>query len=67
MMSEIFAGFKSITRLEISYAVILAIWTAIAKRIVELHQGRIWVEDNPAGGAIFCVGLPKAAETGPLP
>jgi len=40
---------------------------AIAKRIVELHQGRIWVEDNPAGGAIFCVGLPKAAETGPLP
>ncbi|HEY5998047.1 MAG TPA: ATP-binding protein [bacterium] len=34
---------------------------AIAKRIVDLHQGRIWVEDNPAGGAVFCVGLPKAA------
>jgi signal transduction histidine kinase len=40
---------------------------AIAKRIVELHQGRIWVEDNPAGGAIFCVSLPKAAEAGSLP
>jgi signal transduction histidine kinase len=35
---------------------------AIAKRIVELHQGRIWVDDNPAGGAVFCVSLPKAAE-----
>lgn len=35
---------------------------AIAKRIVELHQGRIWVEDNPAGGAIFCVSVPKTAK-----
>lgn len=40
---------------------------AIAKRIVELHQGRIWVEDNPAGGAVFCVSLPKAVKTDPGP
>jgi hypothetical protein len=32
---------------------------AIAQRIVELHQGKIWVEDNPSGGCIFCVRLPK--------
>lgn len=32
---------------------------AIAKRIVELHKGRIWVEDNPDGGSIFNVKLPK--------
>ena len=32
---------------------------AIARRIVELHQGRIWVEDNPAGGTVFLVSLPK--------
>lgn len=38
---------------------------AIAKRIVELHQGRIWVEDNPAGGAVFCVSLPKAVAAAP--
>jgi signal transduction histidine kinase len=33
---------------------------AIAKRIVELHDGEIWVEDNPEGGSIFVVKLPKA-------
>ncbi len=32
---------------------------AIAKRIVELHNGKIWVEDNPEGGSIFFVSLPK--------
>lgn len=30
---------------------------AIAKRIVELHKGRIWVEDNPGGGSIFYVRI----------
>ncbi len=32
---------------------------AIARRIVELHGGRIWIEDNPRGGAVFCVALRK--------
>lgn len=32
---------------------------AIAKRIVDLHGGNIWIEDNPEGGSIFCVSLPK--------
>jgi PAS domain S-box-containing protein len=31
----------------------------IAKRVVEIHGGKIWVEDNPEGGAIFKVSLPK--------
>lgn len=33
---------------------------AIAKRIVELHNGRIWVEDNPEGGAVFVAEIPKS-------
>jgi hypothetical protein len=33
---------------------------AIAKRIVELHRGKIWVEDNPEGGSIFYVRLPSS-------
>jgi signal transduction histidine kinase len=38
---------------------------AIAKRIVQLHRGRIWVEDNPAGGTVFCVSLPKTPAAAP--
>jgi signal transduction histidine kinase len=33
---------------------------AITKRIVEMHDGRVWVEDNPDGkGSVFFVSLPK--------
>jgi len=33
---------------------------AIAVRILQLHNGRIWVEDNPEGGAVFVVEIPKS-------
>jgi signal transduction histidine kinase len=33
---------------------------AIAVRIARLHKGRIWVEDNPEGGAIFVVEIQKS-------
>lgn len=32
---------------------------AIVKSIVELHNGRVWVEDNTPRGSIFNVKLPK--------
>lgn len=32
---------------------------AIVKRVVELHKGKVWVEDNPEGGSVFYVSLPK--------
>jgi PAS domain S-box-containing protein len=32
---------------------------AIVKRVVDLHDGRVWVEDNPEGGNIFYVEIPK--------
>ena len=31
---------------------------AIAKHVVEMHGGKIWIEENPSGGSIFCVKLP---------
>jgi PAS domain S-box-containing protein len=32
---------------------------AIAKRLTKLHGGEIWIEDNPGGGCVFNVRLPK--------
>lgn len=31
----------------------------IARKIAQLHNGRIWVEDNPKGGAVFILEIPK--------
>ncbi len=30
----------------------------ISKKIIDLHKGKIWAEDNPEGGAIFAISLP---------
>ncbi len=34
----------------------------IAKRIVEQHNGRLWVENNPTDGATFVVLLPRRVQ-----
>ena len=31
---------------------------AIVRRVMAVHDGRVWVEDNPGGGSIFRVTLP---------
>lgn len=33
---------------------------ALCREIVEDHGGRLWVEDNPGGGAVFAFSLPAA-------
>jgi two-component system, LuxR family, sensor kinase FixL len=30
----------------------------VSKTIIEAHQGRIWAENQPGGGACFCFTLP---------
>ena len=42
----------------------LGLGLAISRAVVEAHQGTIWVEDNPSGGAIFFVLLPQTAREG---
>ncbi len=32
---------------------------AIVKRVVDMHKGKVWVEDNPGGGSVFRVEIPK--------
>jgi len=32
---------------------------AISRDLIQLHSGRIWIEDNPTGGAVFKILLPK--------
>jgi signal transduction histidine kinase len=38
---------------------------AVVKDLVELHGGRVWVEDAPGGGARFVVEFPGATYAGP--
>jgi signal transduction histidine kinase len=39
----------------------LGLGLAIAKSLVELHHGRIWVESAESHGSVFCVALPLQA------
>jgi two-component system sensor histidine kinase DctS len=34
----------------------------ICRSITEFHRGRLWIEDNPEGGAIVVVSLPEKAQ-----
>ncbi len=39
----------------------MGIGLAVSRSIVEAHGGRIWAENNPGGGATFCVVLPLSS------
>jgi PAS domain S-box-containing protein len=51
--------FQRFERLEKGVVKGVGLGLAIVKRVVELHKGKVWVEDNPDGGSIFIVELPR--------
>lgn len=57
--AELFTRFKRVDKKGVKGT---GLGLAIVKRIVELHKGRVWVEDNPQGGSIFYVEIPKHIE-----
>ena len=37
---------------------------AICREIAEAHQGVVWVDDNPGGGSVFRVAIPRRSRAG---
>jgi two-component system, NtrC family, sensor histidine kinase GlrK len=58
---EIFHMFHQVKHGKKSLGESLGLGLAISRALVEAHRGTIWVEDNPAGGSVFFVLLPRAA------
>ena len=38
----------------------LARLLAICRKVIEAHGGKIWAENRPEGGTVFCFTLPIA-------
>jgi len=58
----VFHTFHQVKQGKKSHGESLGLGLAISRAVVEAHQGTIWVEDNPSGGAIFYVLLPGTSE-----
>jgi signal transduction histidine kinase len=58
----VFHKFHQVKQGKKSHGESLGLGLAISRAVVEAHQGTIWVEDNPSGGAIFYVLLPGTSE-----
>ena len=56
----VFQMFHQLRQGKKSHGESLGLGLAISRAVVEAHNGAIWVEDNPSGGAVFFVLLPAA-------
>jgi len=58
------AIFNRFTRLEKGAIKGSGLGLAIVKKIVELHSGRVWVENNSPKGSVFLVEVPQKLGSG---
>jgi signal transduction histidine kinase len=58
----VFRSFHQVKQGKKSPGQSLGLGLAISRAVVEAHRGTIWIEDNPAGGAVFFVLLPAMIE-----
>ena len=56
-MKRIFTRFQRVNKKGVKGT---GLGLAIVKRVVDLHGGKVWIEDNPEGGSVFYVEIPKA-------
>jgi signal transduction histidine kinase len=56
----VFDTFHQIRQGKKTWGQSLGLGLAISRALVEAHRGAIWVEDNPGGGSVFFVLMPKA-------
>jgi len=56
---QVFHTFHQAKQGKKSFGESLGLGLAISRAVVEAHNGKIWVADNPAGGSIFSVRLPR--------
>jgi two-component system sensor histidine kinase KdpD len=61
---RIFQHFYRIDRDRKSHTQGSGLGLAICRGIVQAHGGRIWVEDRPGGGSLFCIALPSSNPIG---
>lgn len=62
LRERVFEAFYRVDEAHTSHGVGLGL--TIAKQIVDLHDGAIWIEDSPSGGATVCICLPVMASSG---
>jgi len=60
------AIFERFSRLEKGAVKGSGLGLAIVKKIVELHNGKVWVEDNSPKGSVFVVEIPRFTVTKPV-
>jgi two-component system sensor histidine kinase GlrK len=59
---KVFGMFHQVKQGKKSLGESLGTGLAISRAVVEAHVGKIWVEDNPHGGSVFYVALPRKAQ-----